>query len=123
MWNFSRPPAAASRWRRVTPDQRAQQDRTGDALRRETAILEAGGAVPASLRRRCVRDPASPVGPAEAAELWSFLGMHGHAIRGLLEQAAGERQQLALARGYRAVRAGEPGAHEGWGQLLAALCA
>lgn len=123
MWDFSRPFAASSKWRRVTAGQRAQQFRTGDTLRREAAVLEAGGTVPVPKRRRYggAPKPAAPVGTAEAAVLRTFLGAHGRDIAGLLARAEGEPQQLALARGYRAILNGEPGAHEAWGRLLACL--
>lgn len=123
MWDFSKPFAAASKWRRVTAGQRAQQSRTGDTLRREAAVLEAGGTVPVPKRRRrgSAPKPAAPIDPAEATALRAFLGVHGRDIAVLLARAEGEPQQLALARGYRAILNGEPGAHAAWGRLLASL--
>lgn len=123
MWDFSQPFAASSKWRRVTAGQRARQSRTGDTLRREAAVLEAGGTVPVPKRHRrgSAPKPAPPVGQAEAPALREFLGAHGRDISGLLARAEGEPQQLALARGYRAILRGEAGAHEAWGRLLASL--
>lgn len=121
VWEFARPFAAASKWRRVTVDQRERQVATWAMLRRDTAALEMGGATVPKVRRRPTAGPAPSFGTAEADELRAFLSKHWCDIAGLLAEARDEDQQLDLARGYSAVRAGVPDAYDGWIALLQRL--
>lgn|GEM_PF-4385307 len=91
-------------------------------MRRETMALEAGRPVPSPKRRgRGTQKPDPSPRRDDAAELWVFLGQHGHAIAGVLAAAGGEAQQLEIARAYLAIVRSEPGGHEGWASLLAQL--
>ena len=60
------------------------------------------------------------MGADEADALRQFLGREGHAIAGLLARTDGAGQ-LRLAAAYRAVLAGQRGAHEAWRRLIASL--
>jgi hypothetical protein len=122
MWDFSRPFPAASKWRRVKPADLQRQEKTAAALRRETTLLQAGAAVPVAMRRRVREtDTGDDIGPDEATALRAFIRRHGDGIAGLLAQVPDESRQLAIARGYRAIVTGQPGAHDAWVRLMRRL--
>ena len=121
MWDRSRPAGPGSKWRRPTLAQLDQQARTALALRAETAALEIGWAVPVPKRRpRTKRQDGggAAFGPARAAELWGFLGVHGREIAGVLGRAGNKRETLEIAAAYQAVLEAAPGAHEAWARVL-----
>ena len=60
------------------------------------------------------------VNPSEEVGLRAFLADYGADIAGLLA-GTDNAGQLALARAYRAVVTGQPGAHEEWGRLVARI--
>ena len=122
MFDHSRAPAAGSKWRQVTGEHLARVDATDKRLRIETQAIRAGVALPVSPRRSRAKSVGlGPPSKDEIAGLWAFLSQHGREIAPLLARAGGEDQQLRLARGFRDILNGAPGAHERWMVLLREL--
>ena len=122
MFDHSRAPSASSKWRQVTGEHLARVDATDKRLHLETQALSAGVALPVRVRRSRAK-PGAPVPSSkhEIAGFWAFVALHGREIAPLLARAGGEDQQLRLARCFRDLRNGAPGAHERWIDLLREL--
>jgi hypothetical protein len=123
VWVRACAPPALSKLRSVTPEQLSRQAKTATALALEADVLESGGTVPVPKRSRKGVAPGPPPCAClvETAELRTFLGLHGHAISGLLAHAETEADRIALARGYREIVTSKPGAHERWTSLVRRL--
>ena len=122
MFDKSTPPARGSKWRRVTAEEQARAEVTGRRLCLDTQVLEAGGALPVRVRRsRAAPRPLVPPDSGEIAGMWAFLSIHGREIAPLLGRVGSEVQQLRLARAYRDIKWGVPGANGRWISLLREL--
>jgi hypothetical protein len=121
MWDMSRSPSPTSKHRRVTAAEREQQARVAETARRETTAMLAGTPIPSKPRRRQARNDGRrtmPISPAQADQLWGFLGAYGNEIAAVLALARSETDQLAIAQAYQAVKDGKPAAHAAWHDLV-----